>query len=105
MNYNNLIKELKAKFGNHCYVSNICGDNLICFSMCEVAQNNIEAEVLRFNGDSDTFSVKFTEMKTGREYTKEYSSVNDFAIDFKDVLNLMNETDRIYNNIFCKWNF
>ena len=41
-------------------------------------------------------------MTTGRESIKEYNSVNDFAIDFKDILNLMNETEKIYNNIFCK---
>ena len=102
MDYNNLIKELKAKFGNHCYVSNVSGGNLVCFSMCEKAQNDITAEILRFNNDSDIFSVKFTEMKTGKESTKEYSSVNNFAVDFKDILNLMNETERIYDNIFCK---
>lgn len=102
MNYENLKEELKAKFGNHCYVSNVSGGNLVCFSMCEKAQNNITAEVLRFNGDSDTFIVKFTEMKTDRKSIKEYSSVNDFAVNFKDILNLMNETERIYDNIFCK---
>lgn len=37
MDYSNLIKELKAKFGNHCYVSNVSCGNLICFSMCEKA--------------------------------------------------------------------
>lgn len=30
MNYDNLIKELKAKFGNHCYESNAYSNNLIC---------------------------------------------------------------------------
>ena len=51
MSYENLIKELKTKFGNHCYVSNVSGGNLICFPMCEKAQNDITAEVLRFNND------------------------------------------------------
>lgn len=41
-------------------------------------------------------------MKTSRESIKEYSSANDFAVNFKDILNLMNETERIYDNIFCK---
>ena len=102
MDYENLKEELKVNFDNHCYVSNVCGGNLICFSMCEKAQNDITAEILRFSNNSDTFSVKFTEMKTSRESTKEYSSVNDFAVDFKDILNLINETERIYDNIFCK---
>lgn len=70
--------------------------------MCEKAQNDITAEILRFDNDPDIFSVKFTEMKTGRESIKEYSSVNEFAVDFKDILNLTNETERIYDNIFCK---
>ena len=70
--------------------------------MCERAQNDITAEILHFDNDLDTFSVKFTEMKTGRESIKEYSSANDFAVNFKDILNLMNETERICNNIFCK---
>lgn len=102
MNYEDLKEQSKSNFGNRCYTSNVDGDNLICFSMCEVAQNDISAEILRFNGDSDTFIIKFTETKTGRENTKEYSSVNDFISDFKDILNLTNETERIYNNIFCK---
>lgn len=37
MDYSNLTKELKAKFDNHCYVSNVSCGNLICFSMCEKA--------------------------------------------------------------------
>lgn len=78
------------------------GSNLICFALSERAKNDIEAEVLRFENDSYIFSVRFTETKTGRENIKDYDSVNDFIIDFKDIINLMNETERIYNNIFCK---
>lgn len=102
MNYNNLIKEFIAKFGNHCYESNACGNNLICLAMSERADCDITAEILHFKNDADTFSVKFTVSETSREFTKEYSSVNDFIVDFKDIINLMNEIERIYNNIFCK---
>lgn len=102
MNYDNLIKELKTKLNNHCYISNVSGSNLICFALSERAKNDIEAEVLRFENDSYIFSVRFTETKTGRENIKDYDSVNDFIIDFKDIINLINETERIYNNIFCK---
>lgn len=70
--------------------------------MSERADYDITAEILHFENDADTFSVKFTVSKTSREFTKEYSFINDFVIDFKDILNLMNETERIYNNIFCK---
>ena len=102
MYYKNLKEELKEKFGNHCYESNACGNNLICWAMSERADYDITAEILHFESDSDTFSVKFTVGETSREFTKEYSSVNDFIINFKDIINLMNETERIYNNIFCK---
>ena len=102
MNYDNLIKELKAKFGNHCYESNVYSNNLICWAMSERADCDITAEILHFENDADTFSVKFTVGETSREFTKEYSFINDFVIDFKDILNLMNETERIYNNISCK---
>ena len=70
--------------------------------MSERADYDITAEILHFENNSDTFSVKFIEGITNREFTKEYSSVNDFIINFKDIINLMNETERIYNNIFCK---
>ena len=102
MYYENLKEELKAKFGNHCYESNACGNNLICWAMSERADYGITAEISHFESDSDTFSVKFIEEITNREFTKEYSSVNDFIIDFKDIINLMNETERVYNNIFYK---
>lgn len=48
------------------------------------------------------FSVKFTETETDKESVKDYDSINDFVIDFKNIVNLMNETERIYDNIFCK---
>ena len=102
MYYENLKEELKANFGNHYYESNVCGNNLICLAMSERADCDITAEILHFENDADTFSVKFTVSETNREFTKEYSFINDFIIDFKDILNLMNKTERIYNNIFCK---
>ena len=102
MYYENLKEELKANFDNNCYESNVCGNNLICWAMSERANYDITAEILHFENDADTFSVKFTVSETSREFTKEYSFINDFIIDFKDILNLMNETERIYNNIFCK---
>lgn len=60
------------------------------------------AEILPFKDGSYIFSVKFTETKTDRGFTKDYDLINDFIINFKDIINLMNETERIYNNIFCK---
>lgn len=102
MYYENLKEELKANFGNHCYESDVFGNNLICWAMSERADYDITAEILHFENDTDTFSVKFIEGITNREFAKEYSSVNDFVIDFKDIINLMNKTERIYNNIFCK---
>lgn len=102
MNYENLKEELKAKFGNHCYESNAYSNNLICWTTSERADYDITAEILHFESDSDTFGVKFIEGITNREFTKEYSPVNDFISDFKDILNLTNEIERIYNNIFCK---
>lgn len=102
MNYKDLKEQIKAKLGNHYYISNVTNDNLICFAISDKAQNDIEAEILPFKDGSYIFSVKFVETKTNRESTKNYDSINDFIIDFKDIINLMNEMERIYNNIFCK---
>ena len=98
MDYEYLKKRL-GELGNYWYVSK---GSLTCCAICERAQNDITAEILHFENDANTFSVKFTVRETSREFTKEYSFINDFIIDFKDILNLMNKTERIYNNIFCK---
>ena len=95
-NYENLKEELKAKFGNICYISD---DNLICWAMGERADCDITAEILHFENDADTFSVKFTVSETSREFTKEYSFINDFIIDFITIRNAAKEMEKVYNSI------
>lgn len=55
MDYEDLKEQLKAKLGNHCYMSNAlsCG-SLICFAISEKA-DSIMAEVLPFKNDSYIF--------------------------------------------------
>ena len=95
MDYEYLKKRL-GELGNYWYVSK-CG--LTCCAICERAQNDITAEIFYFPDGSDTFSVTFTEMKTNKQSTKEYSSIDDFIRDFKEVINLVSKTERVYKKI------
>ena len=95
MDYEYLKKRL-GELGNYWYVSK---GSLTCCAICERAQNDITAEIFYFPNESDTFSVTFTEIKTNKQSEKEYISIDDFIADFKDVINLVSEMERVYKNI------
>ena len=96
MDYEYLKKRL-GELGNYWYVSK---GSLTCCAICERAQNDITAEIFYPPpNESNTFSVTFTEIKTNKQSEKEYSSIDDFIVDFKKVINLVSETERVYKII------
>lgn len=95
MDYEYLKKKL-GELGNYLYVSK---GSLTCCSICERAVNDITAEIFCFPDGSGTFSVTFTEVKTNKQSTKEYSSIDDFIRDFKEVINLVSKTEKVYKKI------
>ena len=100
MTYENLKEELKSRLGNNCCIFK---GTITCFAKYERTRDNISAEIPYFEGDLNTFGVKFTDIRTNKWSIKEYNSIDSFINDFKDVINLINEMERVYKNINLRY--